>query len=127
MWYSMTYLFTFKVYSGRVCIPACWVHAKLLQSCTTFCDLMDCSQAGSSVHGIFQARIPVWGVNSFSRRFSWFRDRTCISQVSYIGRQILYQGVSIKTEKNKFKNIYLYLNKCYFVSYLWNVSLLGSV
>ena len=27
------------------------------QSCPTLCDPMDCSLSGSSVHGIFQARI----------------------------------------------------------------------
>ena len=31
--------------------------AKLLQSCPTLCDPMDCSPPGSSVHGIFQARV----------------------------------------------------------------------
>ena len=31
--------------------------AKLLQSCPTLSDLMDCSPPGSSVHGIFQARV----------------------------------------------------------------------
>ena len=34
--------------------------AKLLQSCLTFCDLMDCGPPGSSVHGILQARIMEW-------------------------------------------------------------------
>ena len=34
--------------------------AKLLQSCPTLCDPMDCSPSGSSVHGIFQARILEW-------------------------------------------------------------------
>ena len=33
------------------------VVAKLLQSCPTFCDPVDCSPQGSSVHGILQARI----------------------------------------------------------------------
>ena len=33
---------------------------KLLQSCLTLCDPMDCSQPGSSVHGILQARILDW-------------------------------------------------------------------
>ena len=37
-----------------------WVHAKLLQSCPTLCDPMDCSPPGSSVHGILQARILEW-------------------------------------------------------------------
>ena len=31
--------------------------AKLLQSCLTLCDPVDCSLPGSSVHGILQARI----------------------------------------------------------------------
>ena len=31
--------------------------AKLFQSCPTLCNPMDCSLPGSSVHGIFQARI----------------------------------------------------------------------
>ena len=30
------------------------------QSCPTLCDPMDCSQPGSSVHGILQARILEW-------------------------------------------------------------------
>ena len=36
--------------------------AKLLQFCPTFCDLMDCSPPGCSVHGILQARILEWVV-----------------------------------------------------------------
>ena len=30
------------------------------QSCPTLCDPMDCTPRGSSVHGIFQARIVEW-------------------------------------------------------------------
>ena len=36
------------------------VRAKKLQSCPTLCDSMDHSPAGSSVHGILQARILEW-------------------------------------------------------------------
>ena len=36
------------------------VRAKLLKSCPTRCDPMDCSPPGSSVHGILQARIMEW-------------------------------------------------------------------
>ena len=36
------------------------------QLCPTLCNLMDCSPPGSSVRGILQARILVWGVISFS-------------------------------------------------------------
>ena len=45
-----------------------------------------CSPPGSSVHGIFQARILEWVAISFSKRSSWLRDWT---QVSYC-RQTLY-------------------------------------
>ena len=35
--------------------------AKLLQSCPTLSDPMDCSLPGCSVHGIFQATVLEWG------------------------------------------------------------------
>ena len=35
--------------------------AKSLQSCPTLCDPIDGSQPGSTVHGIFQARVLEWG------------------------------------------------------------------
>ena len=37
------------------------------QSCLTLCDPMGCSLPGSSVHGIFQARVLEWGAIAFSR------------------------------------------------------------
>ena len=40
--------------------------AKSLQSCPTLCDPMDCSLPGSSVHGIFQARVLEWVAIAFS-------------------------------------------------------------
>ena len=40
--------------------------AKSLQLCPTLCNPMDCSLPGSSVHGIFQARILEWGAIAFS-------------------------------------------------------------
>ena len=38
-----------------------------VKSCPTLCDPMDCSLPGSSVHGIFQARVLEWTAISFSR------------------------------------------------------------
>ena len=40
------------------------------QSCPTFCNPMDCSASGSSVHGILQARILEWVAIPFSRGVS---------------------------------------------------------
>ena len=66
------------------------VHAKLLQSCPTLCNTMDCSPPGSSVRGILQARKLEWIAVSYSRGSSQPRDRTHVSYISCIGKQILY-------------------------------------
>ena len=39
---------------------------EVAQSCPTLRDPMDCSLPGSSVHGIFQARVLEWGAIAFS-------------------------------------------------------------
>ena len=54
--------------------------SEVVQSCSTLCDPMDCSPAGSSVHGIFQAWILEWVAISFSRGSSRPRDRTQVSR-----------------------------------------------
>ena len=36
--------------------------SEVAQSCLTLSDPMDCSLPGSSMHGIFQARVLEWGV-----------------------------------------------------------------
>ena len=48
-------------------------------SCPILCNPMDCSPPGSSVHGIFQARILEWVAIPFSRGSSLPRDRTQVS------------------------------------------------
>ena len=40
--------------------------SEVAQSCLTLGDPMDCSPPGSSVHGIFQARVLEWGAIAFS-------------------------------------------------------------
>ena len=42
--------------------------SEVAQSCPTLCDPIDCSLPGSSVHGIFQARVLEWGAIAFSER-----------------------------------------------------------
>ena len=70
---------------GNVRAHCCYcLVAKL---CLTVCDPMHCKLPGSSVHGIFQARILEWVIISSSRRSSWSRDRNCISfgSLSHLG------------------------------------------
>ena len=66
------------------------IRVQLLQSCSMFCDPMDCSSPGSSIHRVLQARILEWAALPSSRASSPPRDRTGVSSISCIGRQILY-------------------------------------
>ena len=66
------------------------LHTKLLQSCPSLCNPMNCSPPDWSVHGSLQARILEWVAMPSSRGSSQPRDQTPISCISYIGRQVLY-------------------------------------
>ena len=85
---------------------------------------MDCSLPGSSVHGIFQARILECIAIPFSRESSWQRDQTC---VSCIGRQILHHWTPGKPIQydiwaklqiwkiiSFFQNSYFYISKHFY-------------
>ena len=58
--------------------------SEVTQSCPTLRDPMDCCPPGSSIHGIFQARVLEWVAISFSRRSSQPRDWTQVSRI--VGR-----------------------------------------
>ena len=64
--------------------------SEVAQSCLTLCDPMDCNLPGSSVHGIFQARIPELVAISFSRGSSQPRDWTWVSLI--VGRHFTIWG-----------------------------------
>ena len=60
--------------------PVCvWACADLLQLSPTLCDFLDCSLAGSSVHGILQERTLEWVMVPFSMGSSPLRDWTYLS------------------------------------------------
>ena len=48
--------------------------SEVAQSYPTLCNPMNCSLPGSSIHGMFQARVLEWVAISFSRGSSWPRD-----------------------------------------------------
>ena len=56
--------------------------SEVAQLCPTVCDPTDCSLPGSSVHGIFQARVLEWIAISFSRGSSQPRDQTWVSRTA---------------------------------------------
>ena len=59
--------------------------SEVAQLCPTLCDPMDCSLPGSSVHGIFQARVLEWVAISSSRRAFQPRDWNRVSCI--VGRR----------------------------------------
>ena len=73
----------------RIIFYECWnnrfkvfLESEVAQSCPTLCNPMDCSPSGSSVHGIFQARVLEWIAISFSRESSRPRNRTQVSHIA---------------------------------------------
>ena len=52
--------------------------SEVAQSCPTPSDTMDCSPPGSSVHGIFQARVLEWGAIAFSGRYHYESSNTLV-------------------------------------------------
>ena len=60
----------------------CTCVCSVIQSCPTLCNPMDCSPPDSSVHGVFQARIPKWVDVSSSGGSSQPRNQTSVSPLA---------------------------------------------
>ena len=57
--------------------------SEVAQSCPTLRDPVDCSPPGSSVHGIFQARVLEWGAIAFSVLIREMQIKTKKDSTSY--------------------------------------------
>ena len=57
---------------------------EVAQSYPTLSDPMDCSLPGSSIHGIFQARVLEWGAIAFSKKCSNYHTIALISHTSKV-------------------------------------------
>ena len=77
----------FYLFSQHIFIKS---ESEIAQSCLTLCDPMDLSLPGSSVYGIFQARVLKWVAISFSRGSSQPRDRNPVSHTA--GRHFTVQA-----------------------------------
>ena len=77
-------------------LPSLLKESEVTQSCPTLCDPVDYSLPGSSIHGIFQARMLEWVAISFSRRSSQPRDWSPVSCIAgrhftlWASREVLY-------------------------------------
>ena len=85
-----------QIYQLKVASVSVHAHS-VPQLCLTLCNLMDYSPPGSSVHGIFQARILEWVAIPFSGEPSQPRDQTHISCISCTSRQIPYHWATWET------------------------------
>ena len=57
---------------------------EVAQSCLTLSDPMDYSLPGSSIHGIFQARVLEWGAIAFSSALGLPKRREPFSQLHQV-------------------------------------------
>ena len=83
------------------------VHAQVLSRVWLFVTPWTVAPPGSSVHGIFQARILEWVAISSSRGSSQPRDRAHVSFSSCIGRWILYHWATWEDVVQKHNGILL--------------------
>ena len=60
-----------------------------LQLCTTLCEPMDCSTPGSSVHGIFQARILEWVKTINNMNSAAFSPRKLTKAIIFKSKRII--------------------------------------
>ena len=76
--------------------------SEVAQSCPTLRDSMGCSLPGSSVHGIFQARVLVWGAIAFSNFFDYTPVKVNFEKKqNEIPLDICYNDLTNKLDKTK--------------------------
>ena len=73
--------------------------SEVAQSCPTLSDSMDCSLPGSSVLGIFQARVLEWGAIAFSKpsRLSMHETTGAVTDFLFVS-----EHVDMSHENNSF-------------------------
>ena len=75
--------------------------SEVAQLCPTLSDPTDCGPPGSSIHGIFQARLLEWGAIAFSRKtvrsYPKIKNRTCIGPCKLTSNYIAKKSKILKT------------------------------
>ena len=74
--------------------------SEVAQSYPTLSDPMDCSLPGSSIHGIFQARVLEWGAIAFSVQITGDGDNSLeIKRCLLIGRKAMPKSQPVKKQR----------------------------
>ena len=96
--------------------------SEVAQLCLTLSDPMDCSPPGSSIHGIFQARVLEWGAIAFSNprcieQCEWKNSFSVKEKKQYCEYILVWTKVSEMILKISTNNTKIYWekkkNKCY--------------
>ena len=77
--------------------------SEVAQSCLILSEPMDCSLPGSSVHGIFQARVLEWGAIAFSNRFNVIPNKISSFFCRY---RHVYSKINMKRQMNRNINLF---------------------
>ena len=116
--YMNMHVFSFRVFSvigyyKLLSIVPCamqWIPVYLFYMCVLTCVQLFMtpwtSPPGSSVHGIFQAKLLEWVAISYSRGSSWPKDQTQVSHFSCIG------GFFTPTPPGKSSTLYIVVCVC---------------
>ena len=78
--------------------------SEVAQSCLTHSDSMDCSLPGSSVHGIFQARVLDWGATAFLNsilKCSYLRNEMTECQICFKTMKVESEVVDLSMDETR--------------------------
>ena len=92
--------------------------SEVTQSCPTLSDPMNCSLPGSSIHGIFQARVLEWGAIAFSEISSLSHSIVFLYFFALIAEEGFLSLLAVLWN-SAFKRVYLSFSPLPFVSLLF--------
>ena len=95
--------------------------SEVAQLCATLSDPMDCSLPGSSIHGIFRARVLEWGAIAFSHQNNYMiykitlvsRNDRCVSWCFYFFIYLFFGGITYLIVGKWLKCLTLCLDYCF--------------
>ena len=71
--------------------------SEVIQLCPILSDPLDCSLLGSSIHGIFQARVLEWGAIAFSIAWHWGSPKYIQHQICHFNHCSVHYSVTLIT------------------------------
>ena len=75
--------------------------SQVAQLCPTHCDPMDCSLPGSSIHGIFQARVLEWGAIAFSKEGTGTHQKK--REPTSKEKEVTARQISLRVDKRQWR------------------------